>query len=258
MSNVWFCIPSARSDGGTISKWRDAGYKTAIWRDPGSPLIDSNITIRAQYQGYAVACNALIKLVLDSDPACDWVVCGGDDVFPDPDSTPELVVRECATWFGMTAHPGVLPVPDSTFGVMQPTGDRWGANHIGPWPRGSAYIDRVCGSPWIGREFCRRVYGGNGPWWHEYRHMFVDEELQNVAQKLGVLWQRPDLTHMHLHWGREGDPLNRPAFLEEVNSARHWEFSKALFQRRKAAGFPGAFDLASGGIVESVPYLVGI
>ena len=89
-----------------------------------------------------------------------------------------------------------------TFGVMQATGDRWGENE--PWARAQfpdapAYIDRICGSPWIGREFARRMNQGKGPFWREYFHMFADEELQCVAQRLGVLWQRRDLTHHHEH-----------------------------------------------------------
>lgn len=241
--SVYLCIPSARPDGGTVPKWSAAGYKTALWRDPDSPLIDSNITIRAQYRGYAIACNTLIKLVLDSDPTCDWVICGGDDVLPDPNHTPAWIASKCEEYFADIAvvrgdDPG--PAHASSFGVMQPTGDRWGANELGPWPRGSAYIDRVCGSPWIGREFCRRVNGGIGPWWPEYQHMFVDQELQAVAQRLGVLWQRPDLTHMHQHWGREGDRRAMPEFLREVSGPVHWQEAKALFESRKAGGFIGS------------------
>ena len=35
---------------------------------------------------------------------------------------------------------------------MQPTGDRFAQGQI----------DRIAGSAWIGREFARRAYGGNG------------------------------------------------------------------------------------------------
>ena len=98
----------------------------------------------------------------------------------------------------------------------------------------------------MGREFCARVNGGRGPLWHEYTHMFVDEELQEVAVKLGVLWQRRDLTHKHNHFTREGDAAswakgNRemPQFLRAANSPEHWRQFSALFQARKAAGFPG-------------------
>jgi len=119
---------------------------------------------------------------------------------------------------------------------MQPTGDRWAE---GQWGFQNAPIDRVAGSAWIGREFALRAYGGDGPLWPEYRHMFPDEELQCVAEKLGVFWQRRDLTQFHNHWGRNGNAADMPTFLAEANSREHWDKYKALFEARKAAGFPG-------------------
>ena len=82
--------------------------------------------------------------------------------------------------------------------------------------------------------------GGSGPLWPDYAHMFEDEELQNVAQKLGVLWQRRDLTHLHNHWGLGGDRSKMPEFLREVNSKEHWNHFKAIFEARRATGFPGS------------------
>jgi len=227
--SVYLCIPSARPDGGTIPKWTEAGYKTAIWRDPGAPPIEANITIVGRYPGYSKASNALIKLAL-ADPACQWVVGGGDDVLPEPNKSPEQIADECYGHF-------VGDFSRGTFGVMQPTADRYGENAIGPWPRGSAYIDRVCGSPWMGRAFCERINGGRGPWWEEFFHMFSDEALQNVALKLGILWQRRDLCHRHLHWGVNGDIQQMPEFLRYVNTSQHWESSKAIFERLKSSGF---------------------
>ena len=112
-----------------------------------------------------------------------------------------------------------------------------------------AYIDRVCGSPWMGREFCLRINQGRGPLWPEYFHMGEDEELQAVALKYGVLWQRPDLIHLHQHWGRAlpGEvmaPRTRmPKFLEKANSGAEWDKYKRLFAQRSAAGFPGSEPL---------------
>jgi hypothetical protein len=122
---------------------------------------------------------------------------------------------------------------------MQPTGDRDFGDTQGP------YIDRVAGSAWIGREFARRMYGGNGPLWPEYTHMGVDEELQAVAIKMGIFWQRQDLVHFHRHWGRPlpgermGNADRMPAFLEKANSAEEWHRYKRLFAARSARGFPG-------------------
>ncbi len=101
----------------------------------------------------------------------------------------------------------------------------------------------------MGREFCLRVNQGNGPLWPEYFHMGCDEELQAVATKLGVFWQRPDLIHLHKHWGRarEGERLapreRMPKFLEKANSAEEWNKYKKLFAERQAAGFPGSEPL---------------
>jgi hypothetical protein len=120
-------------------------------------------------------------------------------------------------------------VPE-TFGVMQPTGDRW-SDHLG------VIIERICGSPFLGREFCRRINQGEGPFWREYRHNWADEELQLVAQKLGVLWQRPDLIHLHRHSLRH--PGGQWAPHQQGFSRDYREF-QPLFNARKAAGFPGS------------------
>ena len=115
----------------------------------------------------------------------------------------------------------------------------------------------------MGREFCRRINQGRGPLWPEYKHMFVDEELQHVAIKYGILLQRPDLIHLHHHFTRESAALNsrgvavveggielyggskkpRPAFLDEANSGAHWSKYKGIFLSRKAAAFLGSEPL---------------
>lgn len=215
-----------------------------------------------EYPGYAKAVNAIINGVIKlHDPNADWFVTGGDDIFPDKTKSAEEIARECSdrftglNWPPRGATEGMSTpwerlrysgprneAEASTFGVMQPTADRW---HEGVGGFSNAPIDRVCGSPWMGREFCRRMYGGKGPLFEGYRHMFVDEELQEVALKLGVLWQRRDLTHFHKHWGRGetdksivNDP-KIPDHLVKWNTPEHWRESKQMFDERKAAGFPG-------------------
>lgn len=227
--SVYFCIPSARpfeEARQTLSKWRARGYKIALWRDQADEC-DSlcNVRLSGPYPGYAIAVNAIVLHVLDMDPSCSWVVLGGDDMEPDPSLSPAEIGLQCE-WRFSSLGP-------STFGVMQPTGDRWGDHH------GGAYADRVAGSPWIGRRFAETVNGGQGPLWHEYFHMGVDEELQAVATRLGVFWQRPDLTHFHRHWGREGNRANMPPFLARANSPEEWAKYKRIFRDRQAAGFPG-------------------
>jgi hypothetical protein len=65
--------------------------------------------------------------------------------------------------------------------------------------------------------------------------------LYDVAMKLGILWQRPDLIHYHEHWGRKPDATtdDMPEFLKAANSTEEWNKAKALYERRRAAGFPG-------------------
>jgi hypothetical protein len=232
--SVWLCIPSARptEEAEQVLKlWRERGYSIALWRD------HFNISTY-QYPGYAAAVNALIRSVLKGVPDAEWFICAGDDIEPDANHSAEEIARECSHHFG-TLH----DTPNfecSTFGVMQPTGDRWGDHERHMGERGSAYIDRVCGSPWMGREFCRRMYQGNGPLFEGYFHMGEDEELQAVAQKLGVLWQRPDLIHFHRHWARKNKSRDdMPKFLERANSAEEWQKYKQIFAERKALGFPG-------------------
>ncbi len=251
--NVWFCIPSKRPPEQArpvLEAWRDMGYRIAVCRDEGDagvyPYDLAHHFQGQRYPGYAVATNSLISAVLQeadwSKLGGDtrWCVIGGDDVWPDPNKRADEIARECQEefWYRATqaTHHDPSEVDDSegTFGVMQPTGD--------PWADGQGrIIERIAGSAWIGREFALRAYSGNGPLWPEYRHMFPDEELQCVAQKLGVFWQRPDLTQRHKHWARKvgATKEDMPEFLAEANSAAHWAKYKAIFQERKAAGFPG-------------------
>lgn len=234
--SVWLTIPSKRpSDEAEriLKLWRERGYKIALWIDDGDtiPFTCDLACTGGPYAGYANSVNLLIRNVLDRQPSAEWFIAAGDDVEPDLNRCAEDIVEDCAEHFG------------SSLGVMQPTGDRWGDCGDGK----GAYIDRVCGSAWIGREFARRVNQGRGPLWPEYFHMFVDEELQAVAQNYGMLWQRRDLTQIHRHWGRgPDDNSNRiqdgatrmPAFLAKANSG--FAEARALFERRKSARFPGS------------------
>ncbi len=253
--SVWLTIPSARPPEEAepiLKQWRERGYKIALWLDWDArpPYADLVHCSPSGYPGYARAVNRLVWEVLVVDNACDWVICAGDDTLPDPSKSAEEIARECNHHFSLAyalrsgqPHDIVRDWPDRTFGVMQPTGDRW---HEGQGGFESADIDRVCGSPWMGREFCRRIYGGKGPLWPEFQHMFVDEHLQCVAQKLGILWQRRELTHKHLHWkrGLEATGIQRiPEHAVKWNTDEHWQEAKALFERLKAGGFKEAEGL---------------
>lgn len=255
--SVWLCIPSKRpaeEAGPLLAKWKERGYRVALYFDEKpahrSGLWDAELhpPPGGKYPGYAEATNQLIAFIQRLAGSADWFVIGGDDVEPDPNHTADEIAAQCSAHFA-TLHND--PFADneiewlSTFGVMQPTGDRWGDSDVSRAHHGAdrgAYIDRICGSAWLGREFCKRVNLGRGPLWPEYFHMFVDEELQGVAEKLGILWQRPDLTQIHHHWGRKPGASREsiPDFLKAVNQKEHWDKYKALFLERQAAGFPGS------------------
>ena len=187
---------------------------------------------QAKYEGWGASMNFLSRKVFDAIATrCDWVVAASDDIYPirtlEPKrsrfswatlrrSAPAIPDGVCG---GIDADAAASPsarMPWSTFGVMQPIGD------LKAWP--ASRIDRICGSPWLGREFCRRMYQGNGPFWPEYRHMFDDEELFEVSKRMGVLWQREDLTHRHEHWGRKtlATRADIPPHFIQANSPEQW------------------------------------
>ena len=193
---MWVCIPSKRPVevvAEWAAAWKRQGYRVALWRDIEEYIggrVEALIYGGVPYPGYALAVNQLVDRELHNDPDCNWIVTGGDDVFPDPNHTADEIARECEHHFSYlmmerTGQPHDIcrSMPGVTFGVMQATGDRYGEQPTLPadHPLRGPYITRVCGSPWMGREFCLRVNQGRGPLWPEYTHMFVDEELQAVA-----------------------------------------------------------------------------
>lgn len=224
---AWFAIPSIRPVielDAILALWKERGYGIAVLRQ-GAPSALAHLTIpTGEYLGWARSTNILSALVFGNDPEAQFCIAGGDDYAPDLCASASDVAEECVTHFG------------GTFGVCQPTGDRWQERN------GEAVIDRIAGSPWMGKDWCARAYQGFGPMFSGYWHNFSDEELQCVAQKLGVFWQRRDLIHEHRHWARpRGDVRDMPEWARKINDPAHsdWDKSKALFAARKAAGFPG-------------------
>jgi hypothetical protein len=237
--SVWLCIPSARPAEQVepvLAKWRERGYKIALWRDDDA-FIPYNFNIYGKYReypGYARSVNYLAEEVLRRDPTCDWIVTGGDDTLPDPNKTAEDIAAECAEHFGGPFANYGHNRPQNTFGVMQPTGDRFAGGSI----------DRIAGSPWLGREWCLRANQGQGPLWPEFTHMFGDECLKRTAEKLDVYWPRPDLIHKHMHFQRASDAIDAPAVPKLVpkhllkwNTRQHWDEMKAIFKRLEAEEF---------------------
>jgi len=246
--SVWLTIPSKRppEEAERVLKlWRERGYKIALLRDGLS------------YGGYALSVNQLICAVRRVDPAARWFVAAGDDVEPDLNHSADETAQQCEDYFLEQSRGGriwdlearIRTQGGATFGVMQPTGDRWGdtpeSRKLYGHDRG-AYIDRVAGSAWIGLEFVQRAYCGKGPLWPGYFHMFADEELQEVATRFGCFLQRRDFTQVHRHWGRgpEGNAnqpqgaVKMPEFLKKANDG--FGEARRLFDARKAAGFPGS------------------
>jgi hypothetical protein len=287
---VWYVCPSARKfeeAEAALSKWRTMGYKLAVFREEARGPVKADILVNTlPYTGYAITANLLISLALAEDSECEWVVVGADDIHPDPNHSPEEIADHCSEYFddkhlvrcedGDNFYRSMTANQAQTFGVMQPTGDRWGERPPGEchdfirrppsapmadrcmmcgreegdsMHLGGAYSDRVAYSPWIGRQFAKRMYHGKGPYWPEYTHCGVDEELQFVAQKYGVFWQRRDLIQYHDHWGRPrmqermGQADRMPAFLKKANSPEEWQRYKQIFNMRKSLGFPGSEPL---------------
>ena len=231
--SIWFVLPARRDPAdSTIPVWRAAGYRVAIVREIGLAEIDCDLYLPCrEYPGWARSVNALIAAVMMRDQGAEWFVLGGDDTQPDQNHTPEEIGNGCLLHFSPLT--GIELRQHGTYGVMQPTGDRRADSQ-------GVIIERVAGSPWIGREFARRMYGGAGPLWNGWFHNFADEELQDVSLKQGVFWQRPDIIHEHRHWAyKRGSREDCPEWAERIHTPQRWGKDKALFDRRKVAGFPG-------------------
>lgn len=255
--SVWYCIPSIRPAAeakACLDKWRFMGYRVAVLRQ-GEPIEADLLIPTGEYLGWARSTNILARQVLRRDVEADWIVGGGDDYLPHATVSAEQISSECAEHFGALAA-RQLGYDDETlgtgwarwasnYGVMQPTGDRWGdcqsSRNLYGEDRG-AIIDRIAGSPWMGRSWCERSYLGNGPMWDGYHHLYADEELQEVAIKQGVFWQRPDLTQYHDHPARgpKGYGAYHEGHLAAINSETSWAVHRVTFEDRKAHGFPGS------------------
>lgn len=217
MSNVWLAIPSAREPAqiaDVLAEWRARGYRIALWRDTWPGDLRADLILSGAYPGYHSAVNRLCASILSRERQTQWIVTGGDDMFPDPHKTAEEIADECTAHFG------------GTFGIMQPTGDGW------------SHPERICGSPFMGREWCCRMYGGRGPFFEGYPHMWGDEEMHDIALARGVLWNRPDLAHFHRHFQRVPTAAEKPAWMQR-NDACYAQY-EPLFRQRKAAGYPGS------------------
>jgi len=215
MPDVWFAIPVAASEvwraSETFARWCERGYRCAALIDNGSRPDNAALTIGVNdYRGWSWAVNRLASALMSQ--GVDWIVTGGADVWPDPDRTAPEIAAECEQRFG------------GTYGVMQPTGDKWGASHE----------RKACVSPWIGREWCEQAYGNGKPLHEGYAHYYADGELMDLAAMRSRLWWRDDLCQFHDHYLRrhEQTPEHLQRWQQTVRPSRE------LYERRKAMGFP--------------------
>lgn len=250
--SVWFTVPSIRAKHEAedcFRRWKDLGYKIAILRQ-GEPIASRLVDLQIpteHYLGWPTSTNLLCREVCFADRHAYWFIGGGDDYWPAPHTLASIIAEECTQHFNDNPNPVVIP--RAWFGVMQPCGDRWGDSASSRATFGQdrgAILDRVAGSPWMGRGWVEHSYMGNGPMFDGYHHLYADEELQCVAEKLGVFWQRRDLNQYHNHPARtdpKGYGVYQEGHLKPLYNPEAYAKEKALFDSRKAAGFPGSEPL---------------
>lgn len=225
-SKTFVVFPSASTSRAraAVEKWKAMGYLTGVYRDIGTTeTCGSFLEWRGPYNGYWDACNHMANILVNGQEQATIVIFAADDIDPDPDRTCQELSSEFIDRF-----------PDY-FGVMQPCGDRQGID-----ASGRPAAERICGSPWLGREWVKRAYQGRGATDARYFHFYGDESLYEVAKRAGVLWMRPDVVHYHRHWSWGHEPQQQ---YQKRNSRDHWQKDKALFYDEKAAGFPGSAPL---------------
>ncbi len=213
MSGEWVSFPSADAARArsAATRWSQQGYRVAILTDAVRDDLPCDLRLQVEdYPGFFRSQNALAAAILALDSDLRTLCCAADDMRPDP----EHVASEIADEFTERFPTGR--------GVMQPTGDDLDGT------------DRICGSPWIGREWIRRGYA-SGPYYSGYRQFFGDEDLLYVAQGTGCFWRRPDLTQYHDHWSRRGKNAKTP--YQDAND-RYWAADSRLFSSREELGFP--------------------
>ena len=216
---VWMVMPSAAPLAQAklcVMTWKAQKYRVAIACEDDRTVGADWVLPQAEYPGYANSVNKLVKAILEFDPDAAAVVAAADDLFPDPSRTAGQIAHDL-----YNRHGGMF--------VVQGIAD--------PWTLGTSEVPqsaRVAGSPWLSRAWCERGYLGNGPLWGEYWHSFVDNDLAEVSAKLGVMRWDSAIGHRHEHFLRHGRPV--PAY--SAHAYARFADDQAIFERRKAAGFP--------------------
>lgn len=222
--DVWYLMPSASpvNAAKTVPAWQSQGYRVGILQDRTRFETEADAVVTAdQYPGWSASINRLFREVVPQ--SCRVVVAGGDDMYPDPKCTAQEIADQFMERF------------QGTFGVMQPMGDRFEATQT------------ICGSPWLGRSWMERMYGGAGGLSEAYHQQWADDELYWVSKCAGRLWERPDLTQYHDHFLR--NQTAAPNYWVE-SAASHSESDCLTFIARSRSGFPGSAPSDEEGLLD--------
>ena len=222
MTYVVFPAADADECRKCLWRWVPLGYKAFVLFDHGtlkdetlpSRLRDDGLlegwVVVSPYRGWYASVNLLMALAFTR--GADWAVCVGSDMDPDPAHLPRDIEDAARARFG------------GTCGVVQPAGDPWDEKG------GLRAAERICGSPWIGREFFELC--GGVVWDERYHHYFGDERLRETLLEDGYLWQPREYAHLHRHPTRER--RRKPLYLGKT-----WKRDEKTFRADKKAGFPG-------------------
>lgn len=216
--NCWVVFPSAVTTraNSAVDAWAGQGYRTLVYQDIGSEPCNADVVRFGKFPGYYKIINHLVEDALCE--GADVITCAGDDMLPDTVSTAQTIGE---------FYLKIFPQGD---GVLQACGDPQGLDD-----NGVQAAARICGSPTFGRDWITRSYEGEGPFCSGYHSFYGDEDLKEVAERLGKLYMAPQFTFMHKHWS--WGHMSRQHY-QERNSELHWELDAALFSERKSFGFP--------------------
>jgi len=217
MLSIWVAFPSCNPERASQVRdaWHIRGYSVAIASENEDCLryVEHGI-LEKEYQGYWKTSNRLCKELVER--GADIVVVGADDIYSDLRLSAQDIGEQFTKRF-----------PDF-FGVMQPTGDDLQGT------------DKICGSPWIGKEFINQAYGGKGPYLDEFFQFYGDELMFEETKLACLLWQNPEIVQRHEHWTRKGGP-NKLGY-QERNSNRWWNHDREIFMKLKESGFRKIVD----------------
>lgn len=220
MLDVRVLMPVAKADRALAASklWLDAGYGMVMYQDAGTAEFVKHTrvsTLIGPYHGFWRAINLMAQHAFDD--GANLVLYAGDDMSPDAKKSPHEIGEQYLQKF------------PTGFGVMQPSGDPQGKDETG-----KSAAQRICGSPWWGREWNSRAYRGRGPVDGRYHSFYADESIYEVSKQLNLLWMRDDLVQYHKHWSWGWTPREQ----YHARNQTHWMNDKAIFDESKLNGFP--------------------